>query len=138
MFGSERAGHRHKPATTLLWAFAFASLFWAIATPWWSFPVGDFASSRSQLLTLGVILVGTLLPFGCVVAALRHLPAPRAATTATLEPVLAAAFAYFLHDQELTTLQLAGAAAVLSAVVWVQGRRPDLEAESAPVRRRAR
>jgi drug/metabolite transporter (DMT)-like permease len=138
MVGSERAGHRHEPVTTLAWAFGFASLFWAVATPWWSFPFGDFSSADHRLLGLGVILIGTLLPFMCMVAALRHIPAPRAAVVATLEPVLAAVFAYFLLDQALAAVQIAGGAAVLVAVAWVQSRRPDVEAEMAPPLREAR
>ncbi len=45
MVGSERAGHRHEPVTTLFWAFGFASLFWALAAPWWNFPFGEFGSA---------------------------------------------------------------------------------------------
>jgi drug/metabolite transporter (DMT)-like permease len=138
MVGSERAGHDHEPVTTLVWSFGFASLFWALATPWWSFPFDELASASDRLLALGVVLVGTLLPFMCMVAALRHIPAPRAAVVATLEPVLAAVFAYFLHDQSLAAVQVAGGAAVLAAVVWVQSRRPDVEAEMAPPLREAR
>jgi DME family drug/metabolite transporter len=85
-----------------------------------------------------VVVVGTLLPFTCMVAALRHIPAPRAAVVATLEPVLAAVFAWFLHDERLAGVQVAGGVAVLAAVVWVQSRRPDLEAELAPPLRAAR
>ena len=134
MVASERAGQRYESVTTLLWAFAFASLFWAIVQPWWSFPTGDV----DVWLALGVILVGTLLPFICVVAALRHLPAPRAAVVATLEPVLAAIFAWWLHDEHLALVQLAGGVLVLGAVLWVQSHRPDLEAELAPPLREAR
>jgi drug/metabolite transporter (DMT)-like permease len=132
MVGSERAGHAHEPVTTLFWAFGFASLFWALVDPWWSFPFGQFASARHALLAAGVVVVGTLLPFICMVAALRHLPAPRAAVVATLEPVLAAVFADFLHGQRLAAVQIAGGLAVLAAVVWVQANRPDLETELAP------
>jgi drug/metabolite transporter (DMT)-like permease len=67
-----------------------------------------------------------------MVAALRHIPAPRAAVVATLEPVLAAVFAEFLHDERLAAVQIAGGLAVVAAVLWVQARRPDLEAELAP------
>src|SRR3954469_9926338 len=70
MVASERAGHQYQSVTTLLWAFAFASLFWAVVQPWWGFPFGKV----NVLLALGVIVIGTLLPFICVVAALRHLP----------------------------------------------------------------
>jgi drug/metabolite transporter (DMT)-like permease len=132
MVGSERAGHLHEPVTTLFWAFGFAALFWSLVAPWWQFPFGELGSARNALLAAGVVLVGTLLPFICMVAALRHIPAPRAAVVATLEPVLAAVFAWLIHDEALTAVQLAGGAAVLGAVVWVQSRRPDLEAELAP------
>jgi drug/metabolite transporter (DMT)-like permease len=134
MVGSERAGHRHEPVTTLFWAFGFASLFWAFAAPWWNFPFGELDSARNIALAAGVVIVGTLLPFICMVAALRHLPAPRAGVVATLEPVLAAVFAWVIHDEALAAVQIAGGMAVVAAVAWVQSRRPDLEAELAPVR----
>jgi drug/metabolite transporter (DMT)-like permease len=138
MVGSERAGHSHEPLTTLFWAFGFASLLWAVAVPWWSFPYAEFDSGRNLLLGLGVIVVGTLLPFVCIVAALRHIPASRAAVVATLEPVLAAVFAWLIHNEALAAVQVAGGAAVLCAVAWVQSHRPDLEAELAPTSRYAR
>jgi drug/metabolite transporter (DMT)-like permease len=138
MVGSERAGRRYESVTTLVWAFGFASLFWATVEPWWDFPFGLFDTPRNVLLGTGVVVVGTMLPFICVVAALRHLPAPRVAVAATLEPVLAALFAWFLHHEELALVQIAGGALVLSAVLWVQSRRPDLEAELAPPLREAR
>ena len=134
MVASERAGHRHEPVTTLAWAFGFASVFWAVVQPWWEFPFAE----TDVLLGLGVILIGTLFPFMCVVAALRHIPAPRAAVAATLEPVLAAGFAWFLHDEQLAAVQIAGGAVVLAAVLWVQSHRPDLEAELAPPLKEAR
>ena len=133
MVGSERAGHRHEPVTTLFWAFGFASLFWAFAAPWWEFPFDELGSARNGALAAGVVVIGTLLPFTCMVAALRHLPAPRAGVVATLEPVLAAVFAWIIHGEALAAVQIAGGMAVVAAVAWVQSRRPDLEAELAPV-----
>jgi drug/metabolite transporter (DMT)-like permease len=138
MVGSERAGHLHEPVTTLFWAFGFASLFWTVVLPWWSFPFDKLGSAENALLAAGVVLVGTLLPFICMVSALRHVPAPRAAVVATLEPVLAGVFAWILHDEALAAVQIAGGAAVLTAVAWVQSRRPDLEAELAPPLRATR
>ena len=134
MVGSERAGHRHEPVTTLFWAFGFASIFWVFAAPWWEFPFGELDSARNAALAAGVIVVGTLLPFICMVAALRHLPAPRAGVVATLEPVLAAIFAWIIHDEALAAVQVLGGMAVVAAVAWVQSRRPDLDSELAPVR----
>jgi predicted RNA-binding protein with PIN domain len=65
-----------------------------------------------------------------MVAALRHVPAARAAIVATLEPVLSALFAFLIHDEGLAAVQIAGGLAVLAGVVWVQRQRPDLAAES--------
>lgn len=132
MVGSERAGHLHEPVTTLFWAFAFASLFWALAAPWWGFPFGELGSAGNVLLAAGVVVVGTLLPFICMVAALRHIPAPRAGVVATLEPVLATVFAWAILGEALSAVQIAGGALVLGAVAWVQTHRADVEAELAP------
>jgi drug/metabolite transporter (DMT)-like permease len=138
MVGSERAGSEHEPVTTLLYAFGFASIFWAVVAPWWEFPFDELGSLRNALLAAGVVVVGTLLPFTCMVAALRHVPAPRAGVVATLEPVLAAVFAWFLHDEALAAVQVGGGMMVLAGVAWVQSRRPDLEAELAPPARARR
>ena len=137
MIGSERIGHLYEARTTLFWAFGFATVFWAVVTPWWSFPFGDFDSLRNASLGLGVVVIGTLLPFICMVSSLRHIPAARAAVVATLEPVLAALFAWIIHDESLAAAQLGGGLVVISAVVWVQSHRPDLESESAPPLRAA-
>jgi drug/metabolite transporter (DMT)-like permease len=134
--GSERSGQRHEAVTTLFWAFGFATVFWALVTPWWSFPWEGLASTRNALLAVALVVAGTLVPFVLTVAALRHIPAPRVAVIATLEPVMAAVFAWIIHDEALAAIQIAGGMIVLTAVAWVQSRRPDLEAEGAPRRRR--
>lgn len=132
LVASERSGHRYSPVTTLVYAFGFASLFWALAQPLWSFPFGDFDSLRNLSLGLGVAVVGTLLPFICMVSALRHVPAPRAAVVATLEPVLAALIAWPVHDEILGAPEITGGLIVVAAVIWVQLVRTSIEAESAP------
>jgi drug/metabolite transporter (DMT)-like permease/predicted RNA-binding protein with PIN domain len=128
--GSERAGRRHAPATTLVWGFGFATLFWLVVQPPWTFPLSELEGTRNALLAAFVVVIGTLVPFGCMVAALRHVPAARAAIVATLEPVLSALFAFLIHDEGLAAVQIAGGLAVLAGVVWVQRQRPDLAAES--------
>jgi drug/metabolite transporter (DMT)-like permease len=132
MVGSERAGRHHTPFTTLAYGFGFATLAWSVAQPWWNFPADQLASTRDALLALAVVVVGTLFPFLAMVAALRYIPAPRAGVVATLEPVLAAVFAWILVGESMAALQVGGMALVVAAVVWVQSHRPDLEAEAAP------
>lgn len=65
----------------------------------------------------------------------RHVPASRAAVVAALEPVLAALFAWLIHDEALAAVQLAGGLIVVASVAWVQSHRPDA-AEAAPAPRR--
>ena len=132
LVASERAGRRYEPVTTLVWGFGFASVFWAVVQPLWSFPFERFDSGRNLALGLAIAIVGTLLPFICMVAALRHIPAPRAAVVATLEPVLAALTAYFVLGEALTAPQIAGGLLVVVAVIWVQLQAVSREEESAP------
>ncbi|MDX6697313.1 MAG: hypothetical protein QOE65_710 [Solirubrobacteraceae bacterium] len=132
LVSSERAGRRYAPVTTLVWAFGFASLFWAVAQPLWSFPTGHFGGTRNVALALGVAVVGTLVPFVLMVTAVRHIPAPRAAVVATLEPVLAALFAWVIHHETLSPPQIAGGLLVVAAVIWVQMQRISHEMEAAP------
>ena len=131
---SERAGGHLSPFTTITWGFGFATLAWAIARPWWLFPFDELGSTRDALLAAGVVVIGTLLPFLALVAALTFIPASRGGVVATLEPVLAALFAWVLVGEELAALQVFGIVLVAVAVVWVQLHRPDLEAEAAPGR----
>jgi drug/metabolite transporter (DMT)-like permease len=132
LFTGERAGHRHGPETTLLYGFGVASIFWLVAAPIWSFPFELFDSARNVALGLYVTVLGTLVPFACIIGAVRHVPASRVAVVATLEPVLAAAFAWLIHGEALSAVQLAGGAAVVGAVVWIQRQAPAAESEIAP------
>jgi drug/metabolite transporter (DMT)-like permease len=69
-----------------------------------------------------------------MVSAVRHIPAPRAAIVATLEPVLAGVFAWVIHDESLSPGQIAGGLLVVAAVIWVQLQRISHEDEAAPLR----
>ena len=135
LYSSEQAGHRYEPVTTLVWGFGFASLFWLVVQPPWSFPFAEFSSAENIALGLGVAVIGTLLTFVCIVAALRHVPASRAAVVATLEPVLAAIIAWPVLGQDLDVAQIAGGLIVVGAVVWVQMQRPAGDEEAAPAYR---
>ncbi|MDQ4041462.1 MAG: EamA family transporter [Actinomycetota bacterium] len=132
LVASERSGRRYAPVTTLAWAFGFATLFWAFAQPLWTFPVDQFRDFDNVVLGLAVAVIGTLVPFVLMVTAVRHIPAPRAAVVATLEPVLAAGFAWAIHDEALSPAQIAGGLLVVAAVVWVQMQRISHELEAAP------
>jgi drug/metabolite transporter (DMT)-like permease len=132
LIGFERAGHSYDAFTTLTWGLGFATLFWLLVSPLWTFPLGELDSVRSVALALGVVVIGTLGPFLLNVSALRHLPAARVGVIATLEPVLATVVAWAVHDEALTGVQIAGGLLVVAAVAWVQSHAPSPEVEAVP------
>ena len=113
----------------------FWGLFWAVVQPWWSFPTGHVGDSVRLdgaliastlpvwLLMLAVIVVGTVLPFGLLVAALRHISATRVGVTAMFEPVAGALVAYAWLGESLSAAQLIGGSIVLAGILLAQTAR---------------
>ena len=123
------------PVSLLAWGFLFASVFWAVASPWWSFPgaaVTTSASLEGRLAThhlpvwalaTGMVALGTIAPFFLLVSALRHLTATRVGIVAMLEPVAGALVAWAWLGESLDGLQLTGAGVVLAAIALAQTAR---------------
>lgn len=132
---AERAVGRRDPISLLVFGFLFASLFWAIVQPWWTFPwtqvtrtvslLGNLAGTSLPVWALlaWVVVLGTIAPFFLIIGALRHLPAIKVGIVAMLEPVLGALVAFAWLDQTLGTQQLAGGAVVLAAILLAQTSR---------------
>ena len=105
--------------------------------PWWSFPfdavdervslLGNLESLEAPVwaLMLWMVVMGTILSFGLFIAALRHVPATRAAIVAMFEPVVAIVVAWAWLDEELAAVQLVGAAIVLTGIVLAQTARAE-------------
>jgi drug/metabolite transporter (DMT)-like permease len=132
---AESAVTRRDPVSLLALGFVFAALFWAVVQPWWSFPT-EYLDDRVSLdgalvsatlsvwaLLVGVVIVGTIVPFLLLLGALRHLSATRAGVTAMFEPVAGALVAYALLGESLTGPQLVGGAIVLAGIVLAQTAR---------------
>jgi drug/metabolite transporter (DMT)-like permease len=132
---AEQGVTRRDPVSLLALGFTFAAVFWAIVQPWWSFPTehlddrismsGELFSSTLPVwaLLVGVVLVGTIVPFLLLVGALRHIPATRAGVTAMFEPVAGALVAWAWLGESLTTAQLIGGAVVLTGILLAQTAR---------------
>jgi drug/metabolite transporter (DMT)-like permease len=127
---AEREVGRRDPLSLTTYGFLFATLFWSIVQPWWSFPVdqvGEAAPAAWDLpvwsLMLWMIVLGTIVPFGLLVASLRFVPATRAAITAMTEPVAATVVAWLWLGEALGAAQLAGGALVLVGIVLAQTAR---------------
>jgi len=132
---AEKAVTRRDPVSLLAIGFTLAAIFWAIVQPWWSFPTeylddqiqmnGEVFSSTLSVwaLLVGVVLVGTIVPFLLLVGALRHIAATRAGVTAMFEPVAGALVAWAWLGESLTTTQLIGGAIVLTGILLAQTAR---------------
>jgi drug/metabolite transporter (DMT)-like permease len=124
---AEAAGDRGAhPVTTLLTGFVVAVAVWAVVVPFWGWPFELLADAAVAWRVIAVGLVGTLIPFALVVAALRWISSAVAGIATTTEPVLAAALAWLLLGQALTPPQVVGGALVVAGVLAAQlARQPQ-------------
>lgn len=118
-----------------MWGFGFASLFWVIAQPWWSFPWADFTGSSDPslgaiiggrplwFLSAWMIVLGTVVPFWLVVASMRHLRASQASMVGLTEPFLAIIVAWLVLGESLTLIQLLGGVFILIGVLLAERSR---------------
>ena len=135
MLMAEKAVGDRDAVSLLVYGFLFASIFWAVAQPWWSFPFHVPARTVSLLgnlsewhlpvwsLILWMVVVGTIVPFFLIVGSMRHISATRAGITAMVEPVVASVIAYAWLDETLSATQLVGGAIVLCGIVLAQSAR---------------
>jgi len=134
LLAERRIGERD-PISLVCFGFLFASLLWAFLRPWWSFPghiVGESVSLHGHLssvhlpvwsLMAWMVLLGTIVPFGLLVSALRYIPATRAGIVAMLEPVVGVLTAWIWLGESLSGVQLVGAFVVLAAILLAQTAR---------------
>ncbi len=106
-------------------ALAAGALSWsAVVPPWVAW--GQPYSATQWLRFAHLAVLATVVPFGLFLYGLRTVPPARAALVATAEPLVAAGAAYAFLSEQLTGLQLTGAALILAAVAWThrEGLRP--------------
>ena len=119
----------------LAWGFVFAALFWAVAQPWWTFPLNWVTGQTSLLgrlaevdlpvwLLVGYIVIfGTIVPFILMVSALHYISPTRATIVAMTEPVMAGLAAWIWLGEELSAGQIVGGILVLAGIVLAQTAR---------------
>lgn len=123
------------PVSLTMWGFGFAALFWVIAQPWWSFPWSDFNGVSDPslgviigdrplwLLSVWMIVMGTVVPFWLVVASMRHLRASQASVVGLTEPLLAIIVAWIVLSEALSLVQLIGGVFILAGVILAERAR---------------
>jgi drug/metabolite transporter (DMT)-like permease len=132
---SERGLGRRDPLSLAAWTFTAAAVFWSVLQPWWTFPWGDLTRAvalpgplpdvdvSAWLLVLWVIVLGTVVPYGLILVALRSLGSARTGLLGMAEPVLAAVVAYVVLAEALSPVQLLGGFVVLTGIVLAETAR---------------
>lgn len=134
LLGEHGVGIRDTTSLTA-WAFGFATAFWAIVQPLWTFPIhlmskqvslgGRFADLHAPFWTFIVVVVlfGTVAPFVLVVGALRHTSPARTAMIGMLEPVFASIVAWWWIGESLSIVQIIGGIVVLTGIALAETAR---------------
>jgi drug/metabolite transporter (DMT)-like permease len=134
LLGEHGVGIRDTASLTA-WGFGFATAFWLIIQPIWTFPFhllskqislgGRFENLHATLsaFIFVVILFGTVVPYLLVVGALRHTSPARTAMIGMLEPVSASIVAWWWIGESLTFIQIVGGIVVLAGIALAETAR---------------
>jgi hypothetical protein len=125
---SERIGKTREPIATMIFGMGFASIFWLVVLPPWSFPFEVFSMQMDLggiaqgtmlpgwLLIGAAAIFGTVVPYMLVLSGMKMLTASTSSVIGMLEPVIAGAFAWIWFGQSWDFIQLIGAAIVLVGI----------------------
>ena len=122
-----RVANPRDPVSLTMWGFAVASLFWLVTQPWWSFPWEALSGNSEPLsdanisfpiwvMTITMILLGTVIPFSLALTSMKHLRASQASTVGLTEPLFATIIAWILLGEALSATQIIGGALILLGV----------------------
>jgi drug/metabolite transporter (DMT)-like permease len=126
---------RLDPVRVILWSFVFATVGLNVVHPLTSTRPGLLDDRVSLLGRLSehhapvwavlawIVVVGTVLPFGVELFALRHLPATTVTMVAMLEPIGVGALGWVWFAETLDAVALTGGVAVVAGIVLAQSAR---------------
>lgn len=115
-------------ASITMWGFFFAALTWCLLLPVWQFPFDVFTTSiplggplegnsaSGWVLILYVVLIGTIGPYLCTIAALKHLKASTTSAFGMLEPIFVGGIAWFWFNESWSAIQLIGGVIVIAGI----------------------
>ena len=125
---SEKIGKTREPISMLVFGMTFASLFWLVVLPPWTFPFEVFTTPMNLggiaegtmvpgwVMICAAAIFGTVVPYMLVLSGMRYLSASTSSVIGMLEPVIAGAFAWVWFAQSWDAIQLIGAATVLFGI----------------------
>jgi DME family drug/metabolite transporter len=127
LMGKEAARRNLNPWTSLVYSFAFGTLFMMIFNliPILPGSAGSLSALIPDLPMDGWIIlivlafVPTIFGFGLYNTSMNYIPASNANLLATLEPVLTAVEAYIFLDERMTINQIIGGLVILLAMIVI-------------------
>lgn len=108
-----------KTSTVMLWTGIFSSIALipiALITEPAFFP----ATLNGWLFVFGLAFICQFLGQGLIIYGMAHLPAAFSAVSLLLQPIIAAAAAWYLFGEVLGAYDFAGAAAILAGIVFAK------------------
>ncbi len=135
---------RLDPLRVILWSFLCATIGLNLVHPVTRLPWGLLEDQVSLLGRLSggtapvwavlawIVVVGTVLPFGVELLALRHLRATTVTMVAMLEPIGVSALGWMWFSESLDTIALLGGLAVVAGIVVAQSARLTTEVIEPP------
>ena len=135
LLGKEAARRQINVWTSMLYSFAFASLFTLIFNliPQLPGAAGSYQVLRPNLPMQGWLIliilsfVPTVLGFGLYNTSMNYLPASITNLLATLEPAMTAVEAYIFLGERMSIAQITGGLIILSAVLIVQQEKEEVK-----------
>jgi probable blue pigment (indigoidine) exporter len=73
----------------------------------------------------GFAVISILIPHSLYFSGMRYLTASRGIITATFEPIVAIASAFFIVNEVLTPIQIVGAILVITAIAILQTKQEE-------------
>lgn len=124
-----------EPLQVIVWSFLVGSIVLNLISPITGFDTSVLSRDVSLLGTLGdhevplwmvlswIVVLGTVVPFGVELVALRHLSATTVTMIAMMEPVGVSALGWLWFVERLDVVAMVGGAAVVAGIVLAQSAR---------------
>jgi drug/metabolite transporter (DMT)-like permease len=135
---------RLDPLRVIVWSFLYAAIGLNLVHPVTRLPwrlldeqvslLGRLSGSTAPVWAVlaWIVVVGTVLPFGVELLALRHLRATTVTMVAMLEPIGVSALGWMWFSESLDTVALVGGLAVVVGIVVAQSARLTTEVIEPP------
>jgi drug/metabolite transporter (DMT)-like permease len=126
----EKLGKTKSSDVIMVWGLGVGAAIFAILEPWWSYPYSIFSQKINLhgrfegtmwpgwILILWIVVMGTIVPYFCVLTGLKVLKASTSSVIGMMEPILAGIFAWWWLNESFNPIQLIGGFVVLIGIYF--------------------